>query len=324
MEMKLLITGVKGFLATNMVNYYINNSDYDVLGVVNSTSNKIEERIISNLKKQNKTFNYVLCNLTNNIRLKGILDKESPDMIINCASQSEVIKSFDQPYEFLKSNLECVFNILEWLRYAKTGAKFVQLSTEAVFGQGDDLKHDENSPLQPKNLYSASKAAAEHYVSAYNSCFGLNTKIVRPVNNFGPYQNPNKLIAKTIINCIKNLPFELHKEEKPARRFWLYVDDTIRAIDYVVKYGRDNVYNISPDEGLTTEEAIKKILAVMKSETLLQGYSETRRKDSEHYFLDNARIKELGWSPKYSFEEGIEKTIDWFKENNFWYEQLNW
>ena len=324
MEMKLLITGVKGFLATNMVNYYINNSDYDVLGVVNSTSNKIEERIISNLKKQNKTFDYVLCNLTNNILLKGILDKESPELIINCASQSEVAKSFDQPYEFLKSNIESVFNILEWLRYARTGAKFVQLSTEAVFGQGDYLKHDENSPLQPKNPYSASKAAAEHYVSAYNSCFGLNTKIVRPVNNFGPYQNPNKLIAKTIINCIKNLPFELHKEEKQAKRYWLYVDDTIRAIDYVVRYGRDNVYNVSPDEGLTTEQAIKKILAIMKSETMLSGYSETLRKDSEHYFLDNTRIKELGWSPKYSFEEGIEKTIDWFKENNFWYEQLNW
>ena len=321
--MKLLITGVKGFLATNMVNYYVNNSDYDVIGIVNNTSNKTEEKIVNSLKQKN-TFDYILCNLTNNIKLKSIFDKESPDLIINCASQSDVIKSFDQPYEFLKSNLEIVFNILEWLRYSKTGTKFIQLSTEAVLGQNDNFRHDENHPMQPKNPYSASKAAAEHYITAYNFCFDINAKIVRPVNNFGPYQNPNKLIAKTIINCIKRVPFELHREEKPTKRFWLYVDDTIRAINYVVKYGRENIYNISPDQGLTTEEVVRKILTKMNSEALFLGYSETRRKDSEHYILDNTKIKELGWSPQYSFEEGIERTVDWFKKNSFWYEQLNW
>ena len=322
--MKLLITGVKGFLATNMVNYYINNSDYEVIGIVNSTTNKTEEKIFSDLKKQKNTFDYMLCNLTNSIRLKSIFDKESPDLIINCASQSEVIKSFDQPYEFLKSNLEIVFNILEWLRYSKTGTKFIQLSTEAVLDQNDNFRHNENSPMQPKNPYSASKAAAEHYITAYNFCFDLNAKIVRPVNNFGPYQNPNKLIAKTIVNCIKNIPFELHKEEKPTKRFWLYVDDTIRAIDYVVKYGKENIYNISPDQGITTEDIVRKILTMMNSESLFLGYSEARRKDSEHYILDNTRIKGLGWLPHYSFEEGIKKTIDWFEKNSFWYEQLNW
>ncbi len=322
--MKVLITGVKGFIATNMVNYYLNNTDYQIVGVVNSTLNKTEEHVIKHIKKQNSNFDYVPCNLTNSVKLRSIFDKENPDIIINCASQSEVIKSFDQPYEFLKSNLESVFNILEWLRYARSGIRFVQLSTEAVFGQGDSSIHIEDSPLQPKNPYSASKSAAEHYASAYNACFDLDIQIVRPVSTFGPYQNPNKLVAKTIINCINKTPFKIHNEIKPEKRFWLYVEDTIRAIDCVIKNGENGIYNISPDEGFTAEEIVKKILAVTGSEALFSGYTETTKKDSEHYFLDNTKIKELGWSPKYSIDTGIEKTIDWFKMNKFWYEQLNW
>jgi dTDP-glucose 4,6-dehydratase len=321
--MKILVTGVKGFLGTNVAEYYLKNTDYDVVGIGNNLSKQKEYRVISDLERLGgDRFAYKPCNLTNDVRLKSVLDKENPDVIINCASQSEVNKSFEQPYEFLKANLEGVFNLLEWLRYTNAGTRFVQLSTEAVFGDGLKSKQSEEGVLSPLNPYAASKAASEHYINAYNFCFGLNTVIVRPVNNFGPYQNPNKLIAKAIINCIKNIPFKMHGEEDPNKRFWLYAADTVMAIDYIIKHGGSGTYNLTTEEGFTAEEAVRKILEIAGTLDLLSTeYSEVRRKDSEHYQMSGSKIKNLGWSPKYSFEDGIKNTIDWFRNNAFWYNE---
>ncbi len=318
--MNILVTGVKGFIGTNIVEYYLKHSDHDVIGIVNSISSPKDKYVISELKKHDR-FDYRLCDLMNSVRLKSILDNEDVDVIINCASQSDVGKSFEQPYEFLRSNLEGVFNILEWLRYTKTGARLVQLSTEAVFGYGTKEKHKEYEALRPLNPYSSSKAAAEHYIDAYNFCFDIGAQVVRPVNNFGPYQNPAKLIAKTIINCIENTQFRLYKEENPDKRFWLYAEDTARAIDFVIKHKKPGTYNITPESGFTVHEAVEKISEIMGAEDLvLVERSETRRKDLEYYHMDGSKMKQLGWSPKYSFEEGIKKTIEWFRNNRFWYE----
>ncbi len=320
--MKILITGVKGFMATNFAGHYLQDTNYTVVGVSNEPIKLREKLVISNVKqKYPKRFSLYSSDITNSYKLKLILDKEEPDIILNFASQTEVIKSFEQPYGFFKTNLEGVVHLLEWLRHNSKETRMIQFSTEAVFASGGS-KGKEDDPLFPRNPYSASKAAAEQYIQAYNFCFGTNVQIARPVNNYGPYQNLNKLIAKIIVKCIKNETFKLYAEEHPLKRHWLYIDDTCAATDIIIDKGKkDEVYNIVPETSFTTEEVVMRILDIAGKENIFMGYLKGRQKDQEHYNLDGSKLKKLGWKPAYSLDDGIKKTIRWFESNPSWFNQ---
>lgn len=316
--MKLLITGVNGFIATNLVDYYLNNTNYEIVGLSKNTYATYANKHIQKLVNLNSKFKFVSCDINDVNRLFTVLNQARPDQIIHLAAEADVSRSFEYAGDFLQTNVYGSFNILEWVRENPT-TRLLHFSTDEVFGEPDH-KSGEYERLHPKNPYSASKASIEELVRAYNSSFDTNIQIVRPVNNFGPYQGSNRLIAKTILRCITSEPFYLFAETKKHKRWWIYTEDTCSAVDFIIKNGeKQGIYNITSDTEMSVEETVFKILDIFGKRDLFKGYSEVRPKDDENYALDGKRLRDLGWSQQYSFEEGIERTIDWYKQNLSWF-----
>jgi dTDP-glucose 4,6-dehydratase len=317
--LKILITGVNGFIATNMVEYYLSNTNHQVIGLSKVTHATYANKPLLELAKTNKNFRYLQCDITDINKLFSILKTENPDQIIHLAAEADVSRSFEYPTDFLHTNVYGTFNLLEWVRENKV--RMLHFSTDEVFGEPDHRSREEER-LHPKNPYSASKASAEEFIRAYNHAFDTEVQVVRPVNNFGPYQGTNRLIAKTILRCLSNEPFYLFAETQKHKRWWIYTEDTCRAVDFIIKNGdKQGIYNITSEIELGVEETVFKILDIFGKRDLFKGYTEVRPKDDENYALDGKKLRDLGWTPKYSFEEGMEKTIDWYTKNMAWFEK---
>jgi dTDP-glucose 4,6-dehydratase len=318
-RMKICITGVGGFIPTNMLEYYIKNTSDEIVGITKTTQASYGQRVVNNLVKQYEDrLKVYYTDITDYIRLKDALDAEKPDQIIHMAAEADVSRSFDFPIDFLRTNVIGTFHILEWLRRNR-GTRMVHFSTDECFATPNHLsKEDER--LDPQNLYSASKASAEAYIGAYNACFDTQVQIVRPVNNFGAYQGTNRLFAKTIIRCLDNEPFSLFKETRTHLRWWIYALDTCSAVKYIIENGeKKGVYHITSDTAYKVEEVVFKILDRFGKRDLFQGYSELRPKDDESYALDGSKLRDLGWKERYTFEEALDLTIQWYKENISWF-----
>ena len=312
--MKTLITGVNGFIATNMAHYYVGNTKHEIVGLSKNTHASYGHRDMIALANNNPRFKYLQCDLLDSNKLWSILDREAPDQIIHMAAEADVSRSFEYPYDYLKTNLEGTLNILEWIR-RNTDTRMVHFSTDEVFGEPDHRSLEEEV-LCPKNPYSASKAATEQYVNAYNACFGTQVQMVRPVNNYGPYQGTNRLISKTIIRCLEDEPFHLFAETKKHTRWWIYVEDTCRAVDMIIRKGeKTGIYNVTSDTEMGVEDTVMYILDKLEKKSLLQGYNDFRPRDDENYALDGTKLKKLGWKEKYTFEDGIRQTIEWYRKN---------
>ena len=318
---KIMITGGTGFIATNLIEYYLKNTNSQIISITKNTQASYSQKRIADLQNayQGRFKNY-WCDITDYVKLTTILNVEKPNQIVHLAAEADVSRSFDYPYDFLKTNVVGTYNLLEWIRNSNIDdARMLYFSTDEVFSEPDHLSL-EDERLYPRNPYSASKAAAEQYILAWNECYGTKVQIVRPVNNYGPYQGPNRLFAKTIINAINNVPITLFKETKQHRRWWIYVEDTCRAIDLIINKGDPKgIYHITTDVEMTVEEVVLRILDKMNKRELFKGYTEYRPKDDENYALDGNKLKKLGWKPKYTFEEGIDKTINWYKDNLEWF-----
>ena len=179
-------------------------------------------------------------------------------------------------------------------------------------------KHERLTPINP---FSASKAAAEQYIYAYNKCFDEKVQIVRPPVNYGPYQAHTKVIARTILSCLNKEKFRIFNEAKPApRRWWVHVQDTCRAVDMIVKKGGEHeIYDIVTPDKMTVSEAVNRILELTGNQNLFDGYMEARLNDIESYSLDGSALNALGWKPAHSFDDGIRNTIEWYSKNAGWF-----
>jgi dTDP-glucose 4,6-dehydratase len=241
-----------------------------------------------------------------------------------------VDKSIDDPTIFLKTNVEGTQTLLEaaknywkikpWDKYDRTyrpNVKFLQISTDEVYGAlGKDGLFTETSPLMPNSPYSASKAAADLMVRAYYETFGLPVNITRCSNNYGPYQFPEKLIPLMILNALQDKKLPLYGDGLQIRD-WLHVSDHCRAILTVLEKGEiGEIYNIGGHNEKTNQEIVRLILKQLgKSETLID-YVADRPGHDRRYAIDNTKITtRLGWQPQYTFEQGLQETINWYRQN---------
>jgi dTDP-glucose 4,6-dehydratase len=242
---------------------------------------------------------------------------------VNIAAETHVDRSIASPEEFLRSNTIGVFNLLEAIRKINREARFIQVSTDEVYGDILEGSFKESDRLMPSNPYSASKAAADMFCLAYHRTYDLDIIVTRCTNNFGPYQFPEKLIPKTIIRASLNLKVPVYGSGRNVRD-WIYVLDHCNALMKVLFHGKSGeMYNISARNELQNIEVVKKILEIMgKPEDLIE-FVDDRPGHDMRYSLDSSKIRsELRWAPKYSFEEALGRTVDWYLNNEEWWRPL--
>lgn len=245
------------------------------------------------------------------------------DVIVHFAAETHVDRSILNPDEFIKTDMYGTYVLLEAARKSPNLKKFVHISTDEVYGVALEKSFTESDPINPRNPYSASKAAADRLVYAYNQTYGLPVNIVRPSNNFGPHQYPEKLIPVMIIKALRDEPLPIYGDGKQIRD-WLFVEDTARAIDLIVKEGIiGEVYNIAGGNERENIEVIRFILQYLEKPTSLIHHVKDRPGHDRRYSLDDSKIRhELGFEHKGTFEEKLIRTILWYLDNRDWWEKI--
>lgn len=309
--MKMLVTGGAGFIGCNFVKYAVlQGHKVTVLDKLTYAGNK---KNLDDVKDRLKF-------------IKGDIAKRSDaekamkgnDTVVNFAAETHVDNSIRDAKPFITSNVYGTYTLLEAAR--KFGVtKFLHISTDEVYGSTESGFFKETDALSPRNPYSATKAAAEHVVHAYFTTHNLPVIITRSSNNFGPFQNAEKLIPKLITNAMANKPLPIYGKGENIRD-WLFVEDNCSGIMMAIEKGKNGeVYNIGGDNELRNIDIAKTILKQTgKPESLIQ-FVRDRPGHDFRYALNTVKIKKLGWKPKYRFEEAMKKTIEWYKSNRwFW------
>lgn len=331
-----LVTGGAGFIGSNFVLYMLNK--YDDIRIINLDKLTYAGNL-ENLKslENNKNHVFIQGDICDQELVDGLFKKFDIDYVVNFAAESHVDRSIKDPEIFVKTNILGTVNMLNCAKNAwqkedgwKDGVKFLQVSTDEVYGSlGDTGFFMETTPLDPHSPYSASKASADFLVKSYGDTYKMPINITRCSNNYGPYQFPEKLIPLLINNCLnhKNLP--IYGDGLNVRD-WLFVEDHCKAIDMVITNGRvGEVYNIGGHNERTNIQIVKTVISYIQenvdkevTENLIK-FVEDRKGHDRRYGIDPSKIKdELGWYPETSFEVGIKKTIKWYLDNKKWMENI--
>ena len=316
----ILVTGGAGFIGSNFVRYMVEKySDYHIINLDALTYCGNLENLKDIEDKDNYTF------VKGDIRDKAIVDElvEKSDYVINFAAESHVDRSIADPEIFIKSN---VLGTQVLLNAAKEHGveKYIQISTDEVYGTlGKTGYFTEDTPLQPNSPYSASKAGGDLIARAYFETFGLPVNITRCSNNYGPYQFPEKLIPLMISNALEDKKLPVYGDGKNVRD-WLHVHDHCSAIDLVLHDAKPGeVYNIGGNNEKQNIEIVKLILGELGKDESLIEFVTDRLGHDRRYAIDSTKIQEeLSWSPEYTFEVGIRKTIQWYLDNQDWMSQV--
>jgi dTDP-glucose 4,6-dehydratase len=315
--MKILITGGAGFIGINFVHHILTtHTDYSVIvfDALDYSSNPEE---IKQLNKY-KNFSFIKGDIRDPELVNKVLKKVN--VVINFAAESHVDRSIMTPSLFFDTNVKGTVNLLTFALKNKID-RFIQISTDEVYGSIDKGRSKEEDILNPTSPYSSSKASADLIALSYYKTFGLPVIITRSSNNFGPYQHPEKFIPLFITNAIQNQKLPLYGDGKNIRN-WIYVEDNCRGIDFVFHKGRPGeIYNIGGDVEVKNIDIARYIVSILgKNEDLIQ-YVKDRPGHDKRYALDSSKIKKLGWKNKYNFKEALKKTIEWYIENKKWWQK---
>jgi dTDP-glucose 4,6-dehydratase len=320
--MKLLVTGGAGFIGSNFVRYMVNKyPEYQIVNLDLLTYAGNPE----NLKDIEKAPNYkfVRGDIADREFINGLFKEEKFDYVLNFAAESHVDRSITDPGIFVQTNIQGTLALLD---AAKTFGvtKYLQVSTDEVYGTlGETGYFTEETPLAANSPYSASKAGADLLVRAYHETFGLPVNITRCSNNYGPFHFPEKLIPLMIINALHDKELPIYGDGLNIRD-WLHVEDHCQAIDLVLHKGRNGeVYNVGGNNERTNIEIVKTILKHLNKPESLMKFVTDRPGHDRRYAIDATKLRtELGWSPKYNFDTGIEQTINWYLNNREWWENI--
>ena len=318
--MKILITGGLGFIGSNFCRYIITkHSNYKIVNIdkIGIGANPANLQDLINEKR----YEFIKGDIRNSKLANKIIKRV--DAAVNIAAETHVDRSITDPEPFIQNNAIGTFVLLEAIRKHNDKVKLVQVSTDEIYGEIKEGSFTENDPPEPSNPYSASKAAADMFAIAYHKTYGLDVSITRCTNNYGPYQVPEKLVPKTIIRALKNLPVPIYGSGKNIRD-WIYMQDHCEAIDFVLRKGESGeIYNISAGNELPNIEIVKKILDLLNKPDDLMTFVEDRPGHDVRYSLDSSKIRsKLDWKPKLCFEKALEATVIWYVNNEWWWKTL--
>lgn len=317
--MKIIVTGGAGFIGSHFIKYML--EEYPECEILNYDKLTYAGNL-QNLRslRDNPHYTFMKGDIADAEQVEQAFQWQ-PDAVVNFAAETHVDRSIGEPAGFIKTDVFGTHVLLEAVKNHGV-ERYLQVSTDEVYGSCDDGAFTEQSPLEPNSPYSASKAGGDLQVRAYFVTYGLPVLITRASNNYGPNQYPEKLIPLFITNAIENKPLPLYGDGLNVRD-WLYVTDHCRGIDTVLRQGKfGEVYNIGGNEERTNIEVTKMILNELgKSEDLIKPVKDRPGHD-KRYALSCEKLQALGWKPEVTFEEGLRKTVQWYLKNEKWWKPL--
>lgn len=333
--MKILVTGGAGFIGSAVVRLAIARG-HRVINVDALTYAAFLDNVASVADHPNYTFEHV--DIRDRAGLENVFAKYSPDAVMHLAAESHVDRSIDGPADFIETNINGTFNMLEaarscWQAQGRPDKfRFHHISTDEVFGSlGMEGMFSEDSPYYPRSPYSASKASSDHLVRAWHETYGLPVVLTNCSNNYGPYHFPEKLIPVVILNALAGKPLPIYGDGGNIRD-WLYVEDHADALLLVLAKGAvGRSYNIGGENERTNLELVKTLCGILDRLRPRDGgnyadlitFVKDRPGHDARYAIDPSRIRdELGWRPSVRVEEGLEKTVKWYLENESWWQPL--
>ncbi|SHH68360.1 dTDP-glucose 4,6-dehydratase [Halobaculum gomorrense] len=306
--MRILVTGGAGFIGSNFVQYVLDehvNDEVVTLDALTYAGSK--DNLDGVLDDPRHEF------VEGDIRDRDLVTDlvSDVDAIVNFAAESHVDRSIDGAEPFVSTNVQGTQTLLDAAKEADID-RFLQISTDEVYGQILEGKFSENDPLNPRNPYSATKAGADLLARSFQKTHNLPVLITRTCNNFGPRQHPEKLIPKFIQNAADSEALPVYGDGSNVRE-WIYVEDNCRALDVVLRDGTiGEIYNIGSDAEKTNLEVTEAILNAVGADDDLIEFVDDRAGHDQRYALETEKIKALGWEPEYTFEEGLERTVEYY------------
>ena len=310
--MKLLVCGGAGFIGSNFVRARVNEHGDEVTVLDKLTYAGRKENL------EGVEHRFVHGAIEDPLAVADAI--VGVDAVVNFAAETHVDRSISEPDAFVRTHALGTFVLLEAAR--EHSLRYLQVSTDEVYGSIESGSFTEESPLEPSSPYSATKTGADLLVQSYSRTFGLDTVICRGSNNYGPYQYPEKLIPLMILNAIHGDPLPVYGDGQQVRN-WLHVSDFCAGIGHVLAHGASGeVYNVGGPDECVNLEVVERIIALTGADKSLLTYVDDRPGHDRRYSLGSEKVRALGWEAKVRFDEGLAETVAWYQENAAWWEPI--
>jgi dTDP-glucose 4,6-dehydratase len=323
-RVKLLVCGGAGFIGSTFVRQRLLEHG-DEITVLDKLTYAGREENFHDFATHDR-FRFIRGAIEDADTVAGAIEQSAPAAIVNFAAETHVDRSIAEPDAFVKTHAFGTYVLLEAARTlagtSEHGLRYVQVSTDEVYGSIDSGSFSEESPLRPSSPYSATKAAADLLVASYFHTYALPVAICRGSNNYGPYQYPEKLIPLMVLNALHGDALPVYGDGMQVRN-WIHSTDFSRAIGHVLEHGvAGEVYNAGGPDEVANIEVVRRIVELTGAQDSQIEHVRDRPGHDRRYSLSSAKVRELGWSPAVRFEEGLAQTVAWYGENAWWWEPI--